>query len=441
MKLSARLSVVFCIVAAFLLGIEVAAVFVVDRLNSILSDTSFYNQQLDQAGAAVRAILLAPDHVADHLARVKDLSRWARTEDERKLLQAARNEIASSHSAAAIAPLEQLSAYYCRATANSHAALVKVHQHIMFGIILVMVDSIFLFLLLTRVVRQWLLHPLADLGDSMSLIASGNLDHRLRCNADEEFERVTISFNTITARLRELEKRIADEEKYAVLGHACTHITHNVRSLLNSIRSLAQHESNVGAAQHGSRVGFNYVIATVNKLDHWVRDLHNAVRPLDGNVAALQVEPIIHDALSLLQPILSERNLTVDYQAPDELPDVLMDRGLFEQAFVAVITNAIEASPDNGRIAVILKNGSADRVTIRIEDEGTGMNAATREHAFEPFFSTKPERPGLGLSVAQAFVKQHGGEIEIESAPEKGTRVIIHLPAASKSARSASTHQ
>ena len=60
------------------------------------------------------------------------------------------------------------------------------------------------------------------------------------------------------------------------------------------------------------------------------------------------------------------------------------------------------------------------------------MNETTRAHAFEPFFSTKPDRPGLGLAVAQSIVKQHGGQIEIESTLDKGTRVSIHLPAAKK---------
>ena len=70
--------------------------------------------------------------------------------------------------------------------------------------------------------------------------------------------------------------------------------------------------------------------------------------------------------------------------------------------------------------------------TVRIEDEGEGMNESTRAHAFVPFFSTKPDRTGLGLTVAQSIVKQHGGNIEIESSSDKGTRVSISLPAAKK---------
>jgi signal transduction histidine kinase len=300
--------------------------------------------------------------------------------------------------------------------------------------------------LFTWMIRCWLLHPVRDLRETLAGMAAGKIDLKVDSTAGREFDEISKSLNTLTTRLRGLEQRVADSEKFAQLGEACTHITHNVRSLLHSIRSLAQYESNSTAADPDSRVGFNYIIASVNKLDAWVRDVHRAVRPMDASLAPHQIEPIIHDALSLLQPSLSERNLTIDYRAADEIPEIAMDRGLFEQAFVAVITNAIEASPDNGRIGISLES-DAGRVTVRIEDEGEGMTESTRTHAFDPFFSTKPDRTGLGLSVAHSIIKQHGGEIEIDSAPRKGTRVMIHLPVtapvplASKSAPSASVHQ
>ena len=433
MRISVKLSIVFCIAALFLLGVEVASVFVVDHLDKILADTSYYNQQMDQVGTALRAVRLSPQRTADHLARLNDLQKWVRTDKEQKLLTAAREDLTKNGALMdTTAHLEQLNAYYVQATAMAHQELLKIHQRTVIGIIVIIVDSILLFVLLTWLVRYWLVNPVRDLSETMTGLAAGQIQEPVRSRAGKEFDQIAASLNAITQRLRDLEKRTAAAEKFAVLGEACTHVTHNVRSLLTSIRSLAQHESNASAADHDSRVGFNYIIATVNKLDAWVRDLQGSVRSADAYLAPHQIEPIIHDALSLLQPRLTERNLNIQYQAPDELPDVIMDRGLFEQAFVAVITNAIEASPDNGRISVTLQNGVSDRVTVRIEDEGEGMSESTRAHAFVPFFSTKPDRTGLGLSVAQSIVKQHGGEIEIESSPDKGTQVSIHLPAAKK---------
>jgi signal transduction histidine kinase len=432
-RISHKLTAAFCVAALFLLAVEIAAVLVVDRLNGILRDSSYYNQQLDQLGAVLRAAQENPTRAADQIARLNDLKKLARHENERAMIAQARDRVARGRPLAeSIEPLQRLSAYYCTATAATNNQLLAIHRRAVIGIILIIIASILLTVVLMFLIRNWLLYPVRDLGESLGKLADGHLDHKIQSSAGAEFAQIAACLNTLTARLRELEQRVAHAEKFAALGEACAHVTHNVRSLLQSIRSLAQHESNVAHAGHGSRVGFNYIIATVNKLDAWVRDLHAAVRPLEARLAPQQIEPIIHDALSLLQPNLAERNLEVRYDAPDELPEVIMDRGLFEQAFVAVLTNAIEASPDNARIAIVLRNGAGDRVTVRIEDEGAGMTEATRAHAFEPFFSTKPDRPGLGLSVAQSIVKRHGGEIQIETATGHGTRVSIHMPAAKK---------
>jgi signal transduction histidine kinase len=431
-RISLKLSVVFCIAALFLLAVELAAVLVVDHLNKILGDTSYYNQQMEQVGAALRAVRLSPERTADHLARVKDLEQWARGDEEHRLLQQARDHLTGRLVAVATGDLEKLNAYYTSATTAAHRQLLTIHQRVVTGIIVIIINSILLFVFLTWIVRHWLVNPVADLGESMTVLANGQFEHKIRSSAGKEFDQIAASLNTIAGKLRDYEKRVTSAEKFAVVGEACTHVTHNVRSLLNAIRSLAQHESNAAGARHDSRAGFNYIIASVNKLDTWVRDLHASVAPHNPNCVPLQVEPIIHDALSLLQPRLHEHNLTVDYQAADELPDVVVDRALFEQAFVAVMTNAIEASPDNGRIGVSLKNGVTEHVTVQIQDEGDGMTAVTRAHAFEPFFTTKSDNTGLGLTIAQSIVLRHGGEIRIENAAEKGTRVSIQLPAAKK---------
>jgi signal transduction histidine kinase len=432
-RISHKLSAAFCVAALFLLAVEIAAVLVVDRLNVILRDTTYFNQQLDQVGMALHAARQNPARPADQIARLNDLDKLARHQTERALIVEARDRLNRGQPVSeSIEPLERLNAYYTAATAAANNQLLAIHRRVVTGVILISIGSILLVVMLVFLVRSWLLYPVRDLGESMATLAAGQLDHRIQLRAGAEFDQIAASVNTLTGRLRELEDRVAHAEKFAALGEACTHVTHNVRSLLHSIRSLAQHESNVADAGHGSRVGFNYIIATVNKLDAWVRDLHAAVRPVEARLAPQQVEPVIHDALSLLQPNLAERNLNVRYESPDELPEVIMDRGLFEQAFVAVLTNAIEASSDNGQIAVVLRNGDGDRVTVRIEDAGEGMTETTRAHAFEPFFSTKPDRPGLGLSVAQSIIKRHGGEIEIESTSGQGTRVSIRLPAAKK---------
>ena len=97
---------------------------------------------------------------------------------------------------------------------------------------------------------------------------------------------------------------------------------------------------------------------------------------------------------------------------------------------MAVITNAIEASPQGGCIRICTRPGTKGQAVVQIEDEGDGMSEDIKQRAFDAFYTTKPHSTGLGLTVAHVVVTRHGGNIMIETPPDHGTRVTIELPAA-----------
>jgi signal transduction histidine kinase len=203
-----------------------------------------------------------------------------------------------------------------------------------------------------------------------------------------------------------------------------------MRSLLAAIHSLAHYERNAPDVAPDAKLAFDHIIATTDTLQRWVRDITHTVRPFELKPVRQQIEPIIHDSLALLNPRISEKAIEVEFEPQDDLPAVHLDRTLFEQALVAIVTNAIDASPHNGRIAIVTVGTENGTVTVRIEDEGAGMNAEIKKRIFDQFFTTKPQAAGLGLTIADKIVALHGGKIEIDSQPEKGTRVSIHLPTA-----------
>jgi len=425
-KVSTKLTTAFCLAAVFLLVVEVAAVFVVDRLNSILADINRYNLQAGQVAEAIQAYRLAPQRRSELVARLDDLESLARTPTEHLL-------IASARQGAPIAPLEELGTFYRRATFDSSNRLMTIHRRTILGLIIIMVESVFVFVLLMWLVRRWLLVPLGYMNRGVAAIAQGDLQRKVSPIGDEEFVEIIDNINKLTLELAAVRANAERNQQLINMGESCSHVTHNVRSLLNSIRSLAQYESNASDVDPDSRVGFNYIIALVNKLDQWVRALHSTISPLNPSVAPHQLEPIVHDAIALLEPQVSEKNIRVDYRADDALPRAVVDRGLFEQAFLAVLSNAVQASPNDGQIDVLLKNGSAERVSLIIEDRGPGMSDEVRQRVFDAYFTTKPESAGLGLTIAQSITKHHSGEIEIDSGVGKGTRVALHFPAAKAS--------
>jgi signal transduction histidine kinase len=114
------------------------------------------------------------------------------------------------------------------------------------------------------------------------------------------------------------------------------------------------------------------------------------------------------------------------------------DPDQLNQVLVNVIANAIDASPKSTPISIStevvrLSSGGDDGAAktyarVTIADQGQGMDKSTLDRIFEPFFSTKKRGTGLGLAIVKQIVEQHGGKIDVESEPEKGTRFIIELP-------------
>jgi signal transduction histidine kinase len=134
----------------------------------------------------------------------------------------------------------------------------------------------------------------------------------------------------------------------------------------------------------------------------------------------------------MLSPSITEKAIKVEFEPPEDLPAVHIDRALFEQALLAILANAIEASPRKGQLVVLAESDANGTVSISVQDEGEGIPNDIRHKVFDQFFSTKPKRVGLGLTIAHRIITLHGGRIEIESQPEQGTRVRIHLPASAK---------
>jgi signal transduction histidine kinase len=424
-KVGTKLGLALAGVTAFLLAVQVGALVVVARLTSRLNESTRFNLLAGEVANALQAYRNLPHRTAEHAARIEDLTRWAQSPEEGKLLASARAEILMGRPATS---LELLGQYYRRAIEQAHQELVKIHRRVVIGLWFIMVDSLVLVVLLMLVVRAWVLRPLRFLVGGAAAVAAGDLERRVSPIGGEEFAQIAAAMNQMAGQLHEQREASERSQRLAGLGEACSHVTHNVRSLLGSIRSLAQYESNATDTPADARVGFNYIIALVQKLDQWVRDMHSSLSPLNPRRTAQDLEPVIHDLMTLMEPKISEKGLRVDFQVADRLPRVPVDRGLFEQAFLAVLTNAIEAAPENSRLGVQLR-GADGEVAIGIEDAGPGMSEETKQRAFQPYFTTKSDSAGLGLTIANSIVKKHDGTVEIDSAPKAGTRITLRFPA------------
>lgn len=139
------------------------------------------------------------------------------------------------------------------------------------------------------------------------------------------------------------------------------------------------------------------------------------------------INHIIRDTYTLLKNVLFERNLKIRMDLDENLPAVKSDFNQMKQVFLNLFQNAIDATPERGRIEII--TGFDDSwVTITVRDSGTGITADNPDIIFEPFFTTKITGVGLGLANVKKIIKDHSGKIKALNRPEGGAEFLIKLP-------------
>src|ERR1035438_2214610 len=143
----------------------------------------------------------------------------------------------------------------------------------------------------------------------------------------------------------------------------------------------------------------------------------------------LDLNALVHEEVALLERTTFQRvHLEIDL-AEDLLP-IKGDPGALSNALLNLCINAVDAMPEGGRLALITRNGADGMVFLEVADSGSGMSREVLNKATEPFFTTKPlgKGTGLGLSIVYGTMKAHGGTMEIQSEPGKGTRVTLRFP-------------
>jgi len=226
-------------------------------------------------------------------------------------------------------------------------------------------------------------------------------------------------------RLRE-DALLTATDRLASLEAIGAKVSHELKNPLASIKGLAQ-LSLRGADDERARKRFEVLLTATTHMEEILEEYLSFARPLDSLVLReLDLDALVGDAVDLART----RAETCDIEIACEgvVGSVRGDRQRLLEALLNVLTNAVEASPAGSRVQVSLQR-DADMVRIRVHDEGHGLSSADLERLGTPYFTTKADGTGLGVVIAMAGIRQHGGSIEFDSDIEAGTTVSIDLPA------------
>ncbi len=233
----------------------------------------------------------------------------------------------------------------------------------------------------------------------------------------------------ITAQKR-LEEQLLQAQKMDALGQLAGGIAHDFNNLLTAIGGYADLASaSLDGEHHAQRSLTGIRTAATEAAGLTSRLLTFSRRHVPGR-HSVDVNEVVRGAAELLERLVRE-DVVIELALVDELPAIAADGAQLKQVVVNLALNARDAMPQGGSLR-IETGEDGGRVALRVQDDGHGMDDATRKRAVEPFFTTKPpgEGTGLGLSVAYAVARSLGGELRIASEPGLGTTVELFLPPA-----------
>ena len=174
--------------------------------------------------------------------------------------------------------------------------------------------------------------------------------------------------------------------------------------------------------------------AEITRLDSIVSQFLQAIRPSNPVLRPENVNTIVEEAVRFFSPEIEDRDIVVEQELRSDLPLLELDRDQMKQVFYNVIKNSFEAMKRRG-ILRIRTDMDATHVNVSFTDTGGGMSAESLSRVFDPYFTTKSSGSGLGLLIVRRIVREHGGEMAIESNEGKGLTLTIRLPYLDKRVR------
>lgn len=231
------------------------------------------------------------------------------------------------------------------------------------------------------------------------------------------------------SEVKALTDHLIRADRLAAMGELTAGVAHEVRNPLGIIKASVQ----LARESDGQPERFAEVVEVIeheiDRLDRVIKALLDFGRPSAPELRPIEVKPVLEDVVLFTQRFADQADVAIELSyGPGELW-VIGDPDQLKQVFVNLVSNAVQAMTGTGGTIQLRAWGDREYVHISVADTGPGMPAGVAERVFDPFFSTRDEGTGLGLTIVHRIIDQHGGRIEVSSAEGQGTIFTVTLPA------------
>jgi signal transduction histidine kinase len=292
------------------------------------------------------------------------------------------------------------------------------------GLVAVLVGSLLVF-----VISHTFTRPLSALVSGVRALEKGDFDYPLQARGRDEVAEVTTAFRRTRETLQNTQRKLLESERLATIGRMASSISHDLRHSLATVVANAEFLAETRLDERQREELYREVRLAVDQMTEMLESFlefsrtRETLRPTYGNL-----QDVLDRALQNVRanPEFSHVTLTVSCERDCE---GWFDLRRLERAFQNLVINAFEAvSPEHGKVEVSLRK-LGNNVEFRVQDNGPGIPGDIGAQLFEPFVSSgKQYGTGLGLTVVQKIVEDHGGSVRVESTSSQGTVFVMLLP-------------
>lgn len=341
----------------------------------------------------------------------------------------------------------------------SESVYESIRINLILKFLFIAIISFILIIILTYLLVSRITRPLKTLSEISLNISRGDFSRRPNINSRDEIGKLSNAFNQMidsileskkmleeynqtlkkkveerTEELMKIKEQMIQSEKLASIGRLSAGVAHEINNPIGAVLSYA-HLIREELRENRDITEINkyaeQIITETNRAKNIVKNLLEFSRQHQSVYEWVDINQIVEDSITLITIQKKPDNISIIRNYGKDIPIIKIDPEKIKEALINIIINALDAMAENGTLEIqTTVDHRKQRVSISISDTGSGIPDDILGHIFEPFFTTKPagEGTGLGLSVTYGIVKQHNGDITVETKVGAGTRFTILLP-------------
>jgi len=231
------------------------------------------------------------------------------------------------------------------------------------------------------------------------------------------------------SEIKALTEQLIRADRLAAMGELTAGVAHEVRNPLGVIRASVQLLEDADCDRSRIYEAADVIKQEIDRLDKVIKALLDFGRPSSPTLVLTDVEGVLRDVLLFTGRFAKQADVQIVELFRGDLPAVLADPDQLKQVFLNLVTNAVQAMEETGGRIELHTSVEGEFVQVEVSDTGPGIPASDLSKVFDPFFSTRDDGTGLGLTIVHRIIDEHGGHIEVDSSDE-GTRFRVSLPTA-----------